>query len=480
MIFRFSAVTILALSFSVANSEAKRQKNTNFEKPCYDYSNVFGELGYDECNERKLFQMVKAAFHEQDKLTDEKCVGGVKRDLEAITNTVGQGNDAAHQALKDLCTDALMDASDVAITKKATFEYLESEPHAIDLEEYFLGAGPLNNETGNFQQDPKQFQKKGGYDKFLYIGEDPRLNDHYPTSEVSYAGGEAIYKFYENEAQLSYLTAPTLDFERGCDQTHAAVCCWHRDRQYFDNNGNCGSSDCANQAPGDNTDLCWMEDTDEGVVAYPEDDVEGDLHCHGFSWSKFEETYGDVNTNAKWNNLFYVSMYDHLYTRGYADAITDDPNIAGEVPMCGCVEDMSSKIARADCTEAVGRTNYTANLNDDGHLEIVHKPDTFNIEFRACQGFDYDESITPKQFQNEYNYNREDAGLERSDNDLSAFIFKQYLKGKIDEAHVEEFEKTIVGYRDPSVNEGDEERQALCKAKFEEKFGKEYPAVENK
>merc|ERR1711937_1002621 len=116
---------------------------------------------------------------------------------------------------------------------------------------------------------------------------------------------------------------------------------------------------------------------------------------------------------------------------------------------------MSSKIARADCTEAVGRTNYTASLNDDRYLEI-----------------------TPKQFQNEYNYNREDAGLERSDNDLSAFMFKQHLKGKIDEAHVEEFEKTIVGYRDPSVNEGDEERQALCKAKFEEKFGKEYPAVE--
>merc|ERR1719375_2624959 len=110
---------------------------------------------------------------------------------------------------------------------------------------------------------------------------------------------------------------------------------------------------------------------------------------------------------------------------------------------------MSSKIARADCTEAVGRTNYTASLNDDGHL------------------------------QNEYNSNREDAGLERSDNDLSAYMFKQYLKGNIDDTHVKAFEKTIVGYRDPSVNEGDEERQVVCKEKFEEKFGEEYPAVEN-
>jgi len=44
--------------------------------------------------------------------------------------------------------------------------------------------------------------------------------------------------------------------------------------------------------------------------------------------------------------------------------------------------------------------------------------------------------------------------------------------------HIEAFEQTIVGYRDPSVNEGDKERQALCKAKYEEKFGEEYPTVE--
>merc|ERR1712144_57150 len=113
-----------------------------------------------------------------------------------------------------------------------------------------------------------------------------------------------------------------------------------------------------------------MGDTDEGVVAYPEDDVEGDLHCHGFSWSKFEETYGDVNTNAKWNNLFYVSMYDHLYKRGYAESITNDPEIAGTQAMCGCVEDMNP-VARADCTEAVGRTNPTVAVSGEtGRLSV--------------------------------------------------------------------------------------------------------------
>merc|ERR1711971_1392909 len=284
---------------------------------------------------------------------------------------------------------------------------------------------------GNFHQDPNDFLKKGGYDKFNYIGDDVRLNDHYRTSDVSYYGGEAIYKFYQNEAQFTYLNAPTLDFEGGCEKTNAAVCCWHRDRQYFGDNGNCSPGDCANQNPGDNTDLCWME-TEDGPFPYPEDVTEGDLHCHGFAWSTLEETYGDVNTNAKWNNLFFVSMYDHLYTRGYSDSITDDPKIAGEQAMCGCVEEMSSAIARADCTEVVGKTNYTASLNEDGLLVIEQKPDTFFLKFRQC------------------------------------------LEGKVTDKHVEEYEKTVVGYRDPSVNDSDEERNILCEEKFTEKFNEEF------
>lgn len=477
MIIRTSTITtFLALATVASTTNAKKQKNSNVEKPCYDYSGVLDDIGYDDCSGRKLFRKMKTAFKEQNDQSNVRCVGGFIRDMNAITNTVGQGEEVALQTLQELCDDALADASDAMIVQKDSFEFLKSEPHSIDLEEFFDGKGPLNDETGNFQQETKDFEKKGGKDKFIYMGEDPRLNDHYPTSDVSFYGGEAIYKFYNNEAQSSYLTAPTLDFESGCQHTNAAVCCWHRDRQYFDKNGNCGPADCANQAPGDNTDLCWMETDEEGPVPYPEDVVEGDLHCHGFAWSQLDE---DVNTAAKWNNLFYVSMYDHLYTRGYADSITDDPNIVGQQAMCGCVEDMQSKLARADCTEAIGKTNYTASINEEtGYLEVSHKPETFQIVFRACEGYDFDESITPQQFQEEYNYNREDAGLESSNNDLSAFMFKQYLRGDIEESHVEAYEKTIVGYRDPSVNDDDEKRQIVCKAKYEEEFGQDsYPEV---
>jgi len=474
MIFRINAiVTFLVLAVtSTTQFSVDAKEDVDKSVPCYDYSKIFGDLAYDECKETTLFKRIKEAFNEQNDVSDTKCKGGLSRDLNAITNTVGQGTDAGKQALQDMCDDALADATEAAMSKKDSWEFLESPPHTIDLEEYFDGKGYLNDETGNFQQDENDFLKDG-YDKYNYIGDDVRLNDHYHTSDVSYYGGEAIYKFYQNEAKSAYLNAPTLDFEGGCGKTNAAVCCWHRDRQYFDKNGNCKPGDCANQNPGDNTDLCWME-TEDGPFAYPEDVTEGDLHCHGFAWSTFEETYGDVNTNAKWNNLFYVSMYDHLYTRGYANSITDDPKIAGEQAMCGCVEEMSSAIARADCTEAVGKTNYTSILNEEGLLVIEQKPDTFFLKFRACEGFDYDDSITPEEFNEEYNFNYEDAGLERSDNDLSAFVFRQYLEGKVTDNHVEEYEKTVVGYRDPSVNDSDEERNILCEEKFTEKFNEEF------
>merc|ERR1712072_1184583 len=124
-------------------------------------------------------------------------------------------------------------------------------------------------------------------------------------------------------------------------ETNAAVCCWHRDRQYFDRNGDCGARNCANADPGDNTDLCWTETEDGTVFPYPGSATEQHLHCHGFAWGNELEGQYDLNGNLKWNNLFFVSMYDHLYTRGYAESITNDPSIAGEQAMCGCVEDMA-------------------------------------------------------------------------------------------------------------------------------------------
>jgi hypothetical protein len=75
--------------------------------------------------------------------------------------------------------------------------------HHADLQEFFEGKGYLNKETGNFQNDVNDFLKRGGHERFNYIGDDPRENDHYRTSDASYYGGEAIMKFYTGKR--SYL-----------------------------------------------------------------------------------------------------------------------------------------------------------------------------------------------------------------------------------------------------------------------------------
>jgi hypothetical protein len=76
-----------------------------------------------------------------------------------------------------------------------------------------------------------------------------------------------------------------------------------------------------------------------GFILYP-DDVEEDSHCHGFIWSDDDN---DESKIYKANNLFNVSMEDHLRTRGYVR------NVPG-APMCGCLEQMPT-VERADCTQ---------------------------------------------------------------------------------------------------------------------------------
>lgn len=430
---------------------------------CYDYTDVLN-VGPKDCTGRKIFLHIRELYMAQRDAPGAKvCPSGLQGELKGLTQTIDE--DDAHAKLQELCDAALAMASSEAPT--SSWKFLEDEPHGnIDLDEFFEGGGFLNEETGNFQQEENDFLKRGGYERYNYIGDDPRLNDHYRTTDQSYYGGKAIYKFHEKESTYTFLSSPTSAFEEGsCSQTNAAVCCWHRDRQFFDNNGNCNSADCANAEPGDNTDLCWTEKgTDGDIFPYPEDVTEGDLHCHGLAWAQTELTSDDINAKAKHNNLFFVSLYDHLYQRGYADSVTDDRNIAGYQAMCGCVEDMNP-IARADCTEAVGRANYTAYQDGEGGPLVVERvPDTFYLEFRACEGYDYVEGFTPDDL-----IDSKDE-LTNSNNDLSAFIFRQYIEGKIDQDHVDVVKDTLIGYTDPSVNDGDREREIACKAAFEEKF----------
>merc|ERR550514_151751 len=134
-----------------------------------------------------------------------KCHGGSKHDFavlvggqdDALNDLVAMPNktDAEKKAFQavlagifeeslhtitDMCENALRDASEVF----GTGDWSTVEDAGVDLDEFFAGAGFLNTETGNFQQDPADF--KDNRDKYIYMGDDPRLNDHYPTTEESY------------------------------------------------------------------------------------------------------------------------------------------------------------------------------------------------------------------------------------------------------------------------------------------------------
>ena len=105
----------------------------------------------------------------------------------------------------------------------------------VNLQEFFEGKGFLQQETGNFQ-NPEDDRDKDYLDISYYDGDDPRYNDHYPVSESSFQAGQAIIDM-RPLVETGILPAPTKDL--GECQHQSIMCCFTRDRQYSDNNGNC-------------------------------------------------------------------------------------------------------------------------------------------------------------------------------------------------------------------------------------------------
>mmetsp|Transcript_8 Transcript_8/g.8 ORF Transcript_8/g.8 Transcript_8/m.8 type:complete len:210 (+) Transcript_8:202-831(+) len=135
--------------------------------------------------------------------------------------------------------------------------------------------------------------------------------------------------------------------------------------------------------------------------------------------------------------------------------------------LCGCVEDMNP-VARADCTEIVPRANFTAYQNEDGYFVVEHKSGTLELEYNACEGFDYKADVTPEMWTE--NPDAHKLKLKRQNNDLSAHIYRQYLQGKKNTDQTEAFEGTVIGYKDPTVNDGDQQREVACKSAFEKRY----------
>jgi hypothetical protein len=219
---------------------------------------------------------------------------------------------------------------------------------------------------------------------------------------------------YDNVAEKLQISFPTSHQFKNCE-LRSAMCCFVADRQANDNNGNCADGNCDDADPADNTDLCLVNmakspqssHVRDGYSIYT-DDAEGDVHCHGLAWGNnngAEDTF-------KGNNLFYVAMYDHMYTRGYVEEVQG-------APMCGCIEHMPV-VSRADCTEVDVDQSVTVTYDKDTTL-LTATATINDFEFNACQGAD------------------------NTNNDLAAYYQQLVNDDKATANEKEQFDKYIVG-----------------------------------
>uniref|UniRef100_A0A7S1BSD5 WSC domain-containing protein n=1 Tax=Corethron hystrix TaxID=216773 RepID=A0A7S1BSD5_9STRA len=197
---------------------------------------------------------------------------------------------------------------------------------------------------------------------------------------------------YYELAKREIIAKPDLpNFDLDQCNVNSAMCCWVTDRQANDNNGSCAKEydeNCVDKDPADNTDLCMVDlnrspfsnkVASDGLSIFYGDDgnkppfnAEGPVHCHGFAWADQSNHHSG---RYKGNNLFYISMYDHMYKRGYVR------NVPG-APMCGCVEHMPI-VSRSDCTQIDVKESFKLTY-DTMNVQITME--STDIDFNACKG----------------------------------------------------------------------------------------------
>lgn len=170
--------------------------------------------------------------------------------------------------------------------------------------------------------------------------------------------------------------------------------------------------------------------------------IVGPIHCHGFAWS---DKADDPISQAKWNTLFYVSMYDHLYKRGYVENAVDVQD------MCGCIEDMNP-VTRADCSEVDAVMDYNVAVTGINGLSVTAVSGTYKLEFQSCRGIIFNTE-------------------QRKNNDLSAHVWSLVLQDKMSTDTLNKIFEVLVGYDNPNNRQNED----ACAEAYELKYGKEYP-----
>ena len=218
---------------------------------------------------------------------------------------------------------------------KLPFESIAGYGTKFD-DDYFTKGGSAFNEQRATRYD-KYDERIDNNDDELYLLEDDAAH---------------IDSFYDAQGRYGMVEFPDSHVTslQNCEH-HAMYCCWPQDRQANDNNGNCDDpydDNCLDSDPADNTDLCYSTNESSKLVFPGEDNnnqrrAEGPIHCHGTAWA--DSSTADTSWAFRGNNVFYISMYDHLYQRGYVR------NIPGSA-MCGCAEDVSAFVTTTTTTAA--------------------------------------------------------------------------------------------------------------------------------
>ncbi|GMI35226.1 hypothetical protein TrRE_jg8511, partial [Triparma retinervis] len=394
--------------------------------PCIDFNDEGTNVHFEflSCSPGKIKNAIKNVF--ESGLVDD-CIHDWKTELSILTGSLSVNKKGkmkknmkqVNAKLRTLCSDAwtqLWDSSE-----ESTWLGIDGDFTQQFMSDYIAGHTFLNKETGNFINAD---------------GTDPTGNVP-PTSKESYETGESITSFYNEGATSTILQS--IDTLSSC-KLQSIMCCFGRDRQYGDNNGDCAENDCDDKPPGDNSNLCYLPN-EGNPIAFPGDEK---IRCHGMAWGNELRP----SSKLRFNNIFYVLMHDHMVTRGYVENTIYDKNIDVPIPMCGCVEDMPP-VARADCSEVRSKTTFTLAYGIEGLVVIAGKLD---FKFRACRG------TNP-------------ADDTQQNNDLASHVYKMQKMGELTEATVAEIFEVLVGYDSP----GDNENEAACEAAWEDATqGQEY------
>jgi len=273
------------------------------------------------------------------------------------------------------------------------------------------------------------------FDNEFYDGGTPLNAEYEPVAIIDSQGGAKIQQVYDNVAEEQLITFPDYlkdNFVDNCE-SQAVMCCWVQDRQANDNNGNCNDDDCYNKDPADNTDVCYVDlaastksnHVEGGFAIFPGDSAatgEGDAHCHGFTWPDDENS---PEYRYRGNLLFYVSMYDHLETRGYVR------NVPG-APMCSCI-DKSPTVSRSDCTNLEVQETFVFRRIVRGNTNIIRQAriEDININFNNCPTNDNQNNDLGRWY---------DQEIRSSPASTSDEIFDQHIVEDCDAGdHYEEF-----------------------------------------